>query len=42
MDLKYEESDHKPLPGWVCAAVGVGFVLFLVGAVVGVRVLSGA
>jgi hypothetical protein len=41
MDLNYEESDHKPLSGWVCAAIGVGFLAFIGGAIIGVLTLSG-
>jgi hypothetical protein len=41
MNVSYDESDPKPLPGWACAAVGIGFVAFLVVAILGVRALSG-
>ncbi len=41
MDLNYEESEHKAIPGWVCAAIGVGFLAFIGAAIVGVRLLSG-
>jgi len=40
MDEKYKLDHDETLPGWVCAAIGVGFVIVLVSAIVLVRILG--
>jgi hypothetical protein len=42
MNVDYEEVGSKPVAGWVCAAIGIGFVACLVFAIVGARMLGGA
>ncbi len=37
---KVDES-HKPLAGWTCVAVGVGFLLLVTAGLVAVRFLAG-
>jgi hypothetical protein len=43
MEIEHELEVHheKPLPGWACAGIGVGFITVLVGLLVGVRLLAG-
>jgi uncharacterized spore protein YtfJ len=41
MNREYDQSHQKPLSGRACVAVGIGFIAFLVVALVGVRMLSG-
>jgi len=38
-DMHFE--DEKPLAGWVCAGLGVGFVALLGALLVAVRMLAG-
>jgi hypothetical protein len=40
MDEKYSLEQHKSLPGWVCAVIGVGFVTLLTAAVVLARMFG--
>lgn len=42
MDTKLKEHEPKPIPGWVCAAVGGGVIAFLVVALVGIIILRGS
>jgi hypothetical protein len=35
-----EHQEHKPLPGWACIGLGVGFVALLVLGMVAVRLFS--
>jgi hypothetical protein len=39
LDVHFE--DEKPLAGWVCAGLGVGFVVLLGALLVAVRLLAG-
>jgi len=42
MNLEIKAQDNvKPLSGWVCMSVGVGFIVALTILVVGVRLLGG-
>lgn len=36
-----ERHEPAPVPGWVCTVVAVGFLVFLVAGIVGVRVIGG-
>jgi hypothetical protein len=33
-------EEHKPLSGWTCVGIGVGFILLLAMGLVAVRVLA--
>jgi hypothetical protein len=41
MDIDTRERELEPLPGWVCAAVGIGFIVFLTAAIICVLKLGG-
>ncbi len=40
-EMHHSISEPKELPGWVCVAIGVGFVGGIVALVVAVRFLAG-
>jgi hypothetical protein len=37
MERKTQNEQVETIPGWVCAAIGIGFVLLLIIAIVVVR-----
>jgi hypothetical protein len=42
MDTERKSADMaKPIPGWMCLAIGIGFILTLVMLLAGVRLLGG-
>jgi hypothetical protein len=43
MNAEHETPNSaKPIPGWACVAIGIGFIGTLVILLAGVRLLSGS
>jgi hypothetical protein len=41
MNEKVERDEPEPVPGWICAAVGIGFIVFVVAAIICVLKIGG-
>jgi hypothetical protein len=41
MNMELEKHEPEPVRGWICAAVGIGFVIFLVAAIACVIKIGG-
>jgi hypothetical protein len=41
MDKESEKHEPDPAPGWLCATVGIGFIVFLVATIFCVLKIGG-
>jgi hypothetical protein len=41
MDIEPEKHEPGPVPGWICAAVGIGFTVFVVTTITCVLKIDG-